>query len=98
MTEIGEAIQNELEGMSEDQLRQELSKLVARQEKQRERTKSPEAKARRTAYYEKVRGTDKWKEQRSISASKRKEKQDRLVAMAKAKFSAEELAEIGLKA
>lgn len=78
--EVLEDLANEVEELSEDDLRQELKKLVAadakRKARQAEYNKSPEASARRKEYYEKT------KDQRVAYRKKYNAKKKMLLAKA----------------
>jgi hypothetical protein len=101
MSDLDQAISDELQGMSVDELRRELERLMSRQEKARERLNSPESKAARKAYYEKVKDTPEWKASRQEAAEKRRKKEQALKNLIRARagelgLDANELRELGL--
>jgi hypothetical protein len=76
-------IDAELQGMSTDQLKQALFELLKKNEARKASYNTPEAKARRKAYYEAKKNTPEWKEARSRQAAQRRAKIDALLAIAK---------------
>lgn len=93
---VTDQINSEIEAMSPDQLRQALIAHLAKETARKASYNTPAAKARRKEYYNAKKNTPEWKEARARQAEARKAKGDALIAMAKARFTPQELAELGL--
>lgn len=79
---VSDQISNEIQGMSTDDLKRALYELLQKQNKRKEGYNTPEAKARRKAYYEAKKDTPEWKEARQRQADARKAKITALLKIA----------------
>lgn len=94
--DLSQQITQELESLDKDALKRMLIEHLQKQNARKKSYNTPESKERRKAYYEAKKDTPEWKEARTRQAAIRKARLDALLALAKSKFSAAELAEVGL--
>jgi L-lactate utilization protein LutC len=94
---VTDQINAELDALSPDRLKQMLIEHLQKQSKRQASYNTPEAKARRKSYYEAKKDTPEWKAARKVQAEARKAKETALINLAKSKFTAQELAELGIR-
>lgn len=91
-------IEEEMSELTEDEVMAEAKKAIGQKIKNRFRTRSPLTAEQMSAYYQKRKDDPKYQEARRVYLKKRAERNKRLLALAKERFTKEEMQELGFSA